>query len=382
MMPRNRGSVAKNSANKEFPQSKWCFAKMDNVQSKHAVSAAALARDGREMTRTLLPFAVFVAGFLVALGIRHVGLQILYQRARNRAPIWRALLDAIRAPSWLWCVAAALDLALRYSDFPQAYIGRAEKTIVAVLIISFTLATANLAVRWITLKGEQKEIPFAAAGLARTLVRAIVFVAGTTILLWHFEMWKSVTPLLTALGVGGLAVALALQDTLANFFAGIHIIVENPISLGDYIKLASGEDGTVTDIGWRTTRLRTGANNTVVIPNTKITTGILTNFHVPERRVVSEVVIYAALDADPDQIASIALDVAAETNGVLREPAPTVLFDPGVTLTHIQMKMFINVSSHANAGGVVSEVRVGILQRFREQGVPLPAPDRRVVIQA
>lgn len=334
------------------------------------------------MTNTLLPFAVFGAGFLVALAVRHLGLRILYQKARNRAPVWRALLDAIRAPSLLWCVAAALDIALRYSDFPENYIGKAEKTIVAALIISFTLATANLAVRWITLKGEQKDIPFAAAGLARTLIRAVVLITGTAILLWHFEMWKSVTPLLTALGVGGLAVALALQDTLANFFAGIHIIVENPISLGDYIKLSSGEDGVVSDIGWRTTRLRTGANNTVVIPNTKITSGILTNYHLPDKRVVAEVTICAGLDADPDQIAAIALDVASETEGVLREPAPTVLFDPGVMLTHIQMKMFINVASQAMSGGIVSAVRVGILHRFREQGVPLPAPDRRVVIQA
>jgi small-conductance mechanosensitive channel len=334
------------------------------------------------MTATLLPFAVFGAGFLVALAIRHLGLRLLYAKAKDRAPVWRALLDAIRGPSLLWCVAAALDIALRYSEFPENYIGRAEKTIVAVLIISFTLATANLAVRWITLKGEQKAIPFAAAGLARTLIRAVVLVIGAAILLWHFEMWKSVTPLLTALGVGGLAVALALQDTLANFFAGIHIIVENPISLGDYIKLSSGEDGVVSDIGWRTTRLRTGANNIVVIPNTKITSGILTNFHLPDRRVAAEVVIYAGLDADPDQIAGIALDVASDTEGVLREPAPTVLFDPGVTLTHIQMKLLIHVANQATSGGIMSAVRVGILQQFRNQNVPLPSPERRVVIQA
>jgi small-conductance mechanosensitive channel len=352
------------------------------VQSKHAVSPVNLAKDGREMTDRLLPFAVFGVALLLAVSLRHVGLRILYARARNRAPIWLALLDAIRGPSILWCIAAALDIALRYSDFPSAYIGLAERAIVAALIISFTLATANLAVRWITIHGERRGIPFAAAGLARTLIRAIVLVIGTAILLWHFEMWKSVTPLLTALGVGGLAVALALQDTLANFFAGIHIIVENPISLGDLIKLSSGEEGVVSDIGWRTTRLRTGANNTVVIPNQKITSGILTNFHLPDKRVIAELPILAGLDADPDQIASIALDVAADTDGVLREPAPTVLFDPGVTLTHIQMKMLVHVGSQPSAGGVVSAVKVGMLRRFREEGVPLPAPDRRVVIRA
>ena len=86
-----------------------------------------------------------------------------------------------------------------------------------------------------------------------------------------------------------IAVALALQDTLANLLAGIHILVERPIVVGDSIKLESGHEGVVTDIGWRTTRVRTGSNDMVVVPNTKITSGILVNYSLPDRRTVAEV---------------------------------------------------------------------------------------------
>ena len=76
-------------------------------------------------------------------------------------------------------------------------------------------------------------------------------ILGGLILLNHFKV--SITPILTALGVGGLAVALALQDTLSNLFGGFYVAVAGQVRLGDYIKLNTGEEGYVTDIGWRCT---------------------------------------------------------------------------------------------------------------------------------
>jgi small-conductance mechanosensitive channel len=182
----------------------------------------------------------------------------------------------------------------------------------------------------------------------------------------------NITPLLTALGVGGLAVALALQDTLANFFAGVHILIEEPIAVGDFIKLSTGEEGVVKDIGWRTTRIHTGGNNIVVIPNTKITSGILTNFSLPEKRVSAEVTIIAAHEADPAQIAGIAMDAAAGVEGVLEDPPPAVMFDPGILPTHMQMKLVVHVPAFYERGRVQSEIRARILDAFRREGIPLP----------
>ena len=107
-----------------------------------------------------------------------------------------------------------------------------------------------------------------------------------------------ITPILTALGVGGLAVALALQDTLANLFAGFYLTVAKHIRIGNYIKLSSGEEGYLVDIDWRASRLRQLTNNTVLVPNAKLSQSIVTNYHSPEHELV--VTIEASVDYASD----------------------------------------------------------------------------------
>ena len=80
----------------------------------------------------------------------------------------------------------------------------------------------------------------------------------------------SITPILASLGVGSIAVALALQDTLSNVFSGIYILIDKPFQTGDHIRLDSGFEGTVVLIGWRSTQIKTGSNNIVVVPNSKL----------------------------------------------------------------------------------------------------------------
>ena len=328
----------------------------------------------------LTPLAIFAVALVVALVIRKISLKLLYRRVKDDASFVRVILEAIRVPSILWCLMAALEVALRYASLTGNQVALATKLIVAFLIISFSLVASSVAVRMIVIHASQSEMGFAVSGLSRTLTRVFILSIGGLILLRHFNI--SITPALTALGVGGLAVALALQDTLANFFAGVHILVETPIRLGDFIKLSTGEEGVVSDIGWRTTRVRTGQNNTIVIPNTKITSGILTNYSLPDRRVAVEVAVLVAMEADPEQVAAIVMEVAGSTEGALTEPPPVVLFDPGITLTHMQFKLIVQVSDQMYKGAVQSRIRVRLLERFRDHGVPLPSTQNTVVVRS
>ena len=91
----------------------------------------------------------------------------------------------------------------------------------------------------------------------------------------------SITPMLTAMGVGGLAVALALQEPLANLFAGIVIALARQVRVGDYVKLDNGVEGYVTDFSWWSTRIRMLSNNMVLVPNAKLAQSVVTNFHLP-----------------------------------------------------------------------------------------------------
>jgi small-conductance mechanosensitive channel len=128
----------------------------------------------------------------------------------------------------------------------------------------------------------------------------------------------------------------------------------------------------VTDIGWRTTRLRTGSNDIVVVPNTKITSGILLNFSLPDRRTSGEVQILVSHQADAEQVRRIALEEAAGVDGVLGEPPPLFLFDPGVLPSQMQCKLVIQIADRGALGLIQSELRMRLLARFRAEGVPLP----------
>jgi small-conductance mechanosensitive channel len=319
----------------------------------------------------VIAFAVtLVVGWL----IRRFTLHWLSRVSTGPASFAAVAADTLGLPSLLWCLAAALDISLRYAQLNEVHMRRAGDWIEIFVIVSLSMVAASIGVRLVTGYGERRDLSLL-SGMSKTLIRVFVFSIGAMILM--HKLGYSITPLLTALGVGGLAVALALQDTLANFFAGVHILVEQPISVGDYIKISTGEEGIVSDIGWRTTRLQS-LNSLVVIPNTKVTSSILTNYSLPDARVLGEIGIVAALDADPAAVARIALETAASTEGVLKDPAPCFLFEPGVTPTHIQAKLFFGSGSKLQQGTVASAIRMSMLERFREEGIPLPPPTLRV----
>ena len=320
------------------------------------------------------PLVIFSVALVVLWILRRLFLGWLHRKAASPEGAGVLFADAIRAPSVFWCLAGAIAISLRYAELNERQVRTASVWIVIFVIVSLSLAVAAMAVRMITLYGQRQKVPFAVAGLSRTLTYVFVLSIGMMVLMHYLGL--DIRPILTALGVGGLAVALALQDTLANFFAGVHILLEEPIRVGHFIRLAPGEEGTVTDIGWRTTRVRTGQNTIIVIPNTKITTGVLINFSLPAPITVIEVPIVVGHSADARSVREIILEEALSTPDVLIEPAPTVLFDPGITPTHQQFRLYLNIEQQTKRGQVVSAFNLKLLERFRADGVPLPTANQ------
>ncbi len=322
--------------------------------------------------RVAEPTLTFLGALAATLLVRHLLLGWVRPRAQART-FARAVLETVRFPSLLWCLAAAVALSLHFVELSARQLRWASDAIVIFLIVSFSLAAASIAARTIAAYGERQGMPFALAGLTRTLTRVLVLALGLMTLLAYLRV--SITPMLTALGVGGIAVALALQDTLANFFAGLHILVERPIFVGDFIRLESGQEGVVTDIGWRTTRVRTLSGNMVVAPNTKITSGTLVNYSLPDAGGMVELPILVGHEADPDQVVRLAQQEASGVEGVSPAFAPVVLCDPGLLPTHLQFKLVLRVEDQTQRGRVLSEIRLRLLRRFRQEGVPLPTPE-------
>ena len=193
------------------------------------------------------------------------------------------------------------------------------------------------------------------------------------------------TGVLTALGVGGLAVALALHDTLSNLFAGFYVAVAGHIRLGDYIKLNSGEEGYVTDIGWRSTIIRTQAHCLIIIPNAKLAQANVTNFHLPDKRMGTNLIVNVPFENDPERIEEILLAVVqqgtGEIPGLLSEPAPTVQLEPGFGDYFLSFSVNFQVEEFARQVTVRHELRKRIWRRLREEGIQLPVPGRTVFVK-
>jgi len=327
------------------------------------------------------PLAIFVAIFIIGWVVRRLVLKALRAwtaRTKSRAGV--VLAESLGGPLLIWAAILALHVALQSSSLPGKATDWGAKTLFVLWIATLTLMCMRIARDLIRLYGSQVPGALPVATLTQNLAQIAVMILGALVLLDHFRV--SITPMLTALGVGGLAVALALQDTLSNLFGGFYVAVAGQVRLGDYIKLNTGEEGYVTDIGWRSTTIRSLGSSMVIVPNAKLAQAIVTNYHLPEKRMWASVEVRVSYDCDPDQIERVLLDIAAqgarEIPGMLADPAPSVMFDPGFGDSALDLTLNYQVAEFASQFTVRHELRKRIFRRFREEGIPIPLPARAV----
>ena len=283
----------------------------------------------------------------------------------------------LRRPSlaWVFLLAPLLAMQRGASVFPGQ---SALVSVVAILLtLSITIRTARAVGRASPQLLRRLDADVAVTGLARLLLQSAVIVAGALVLLQTLGV--AVTPLLTALGVGGLAVALALQDTLSNLFAGVHILMEKPFSPNDFIRLHSGLEGWVQDINWRTTRIRTRTQNLVVIPNREIAGSTLLNISMPKPQLRMETTVGVDYASDPVKVQAVLEDVSAvvmaNTEGALTLPAPEIHFARfGAYSLDFTIRFYI--SAYQLQEPILGALHTAIHRRFREEGISIPFPIR------
>ncbi len=332
----------------------------------------------------LIPTLAILISAVILLFVRNILLRLLHRAvSKTDTTLDNILLKSLKAPSLLWIIAIALYIGLSVSQLPQGVVYYLQKSIYVFLILSITLAIANLSSRLFREYVSRGVVQVPATGLANATIKGVVLVIGGLLILSGLGI--SITPMLTALGVGGLAVALALQDTLANLFAGIHIIMERSIRVGDFVKLETGEQGYVEDITWRTTRVRMLPNNMVIIPNSKLAQSIITNYYLPEKRMSLLIPIGVSYSSDPEHVERVLLDevkkAADEIPGLLKEPEPFVRFIPGFGDSSLDFTLICQVQEFVDQYLVQHELRKRIFRRFKEEGIEIPFPHRTVYLR-
>jgi len=329
------------------------------------------------------PGVVFVLVFASGWIVRKILFRTLSAWAKRTAAGWDDVaVSALRRPFLLWMLMLALHLAVQSSELPPRIMALAARALLVLWIASLTLAAARLAAEIVRVFGARSSI-LPVTTLTQNLVRLVVAAVGLMVILDALDI--SIAPMLAALGVGGLAVALALKDTLSNLFSGFYLGLEGRIRVGDWIRLDSGEEGCIMDIDWRTTTLRTLANNLIIVPNSRLAQATVTNFNLPEPRMSIRVAVSAPFDSDPDRIERIlqeeAAAAAAEVPGLLADPPPIARFSPGFGPHALEFTLICHVSEFAGQFLVQHELRKRILRRFRLEGIEFPYPARMVRIQ-
>lgn len=337
-----------------------------------------------ELKDITIPVALGIVSTSILFALRAIVFRLLHKWAeRTETKIDDIIIKAFKVPSLYWCIAIGLYIGVSVSELPERYIFYFSKVIHIIVIFSITIATANLSGKIFRDYVQKSELPIPTTGLVYGILKGTILVIGFLIILTVLGI--SITPLITALGVGGLAVALALQDTLANLFAGIHILVEKSIRVGDFIKLETGQEGYVEDITWRTTRIRMLPNNIVVIPNSKLAQSIVTNYYLPEKRMSLLIPVSVSYSSDPEKVEKILVEEAkkavGEVPGLLGEPEPFVRFIPGFGDSSLDFTLICQVKEFVDQYPVQHELRKRIFKRFKEEGIEIPFPHRTVYLR-
>ncbi len=332
----------------------------------------------------LEPLLILFGSLIIGFIVKKISINYLnYLGKKTKAKIWGILVNSTK--KWIvpWFMLMGFYIALELLNVRPNVLEVIHKTIFIIVVVSFTFIISQILSELIVSYEEKISSVAPITGLTQNIVKVVVFLLGGLMILHGLGI--SIAPLLTTLGIGGLAIALALQDSLKNLVAGMHIILAKDIRIGDYVKLEGGEEGYVQDIGWRSTTVRALSNNTAIVPNSRLAEAIVVNYHLPENMMSLLIPISVSYDSDPEVVEKIlaeeARKAAEDVPGLLSDPEPLARFMPGFGDSSLDFTLICKVKEFADQYLAQSELRKRIFKRFKEEGIEIPFPIRTVYVK-
>lgn len=328
----------------------------------------------------LIPALILGASLLMGFVLNYL-LRRYITRHTDLAPdsALGVLLHAVRGLPRLWCFAIGVYWTIHTVGLIEPVQRLLAYILFTILVFSITRVIVRTLERIIALRTAEARSAAAATSLLTNLVAITIYAAGAIIVLGYYGI--SIAPLITALGVGGMAVALGLQESLANLFAGLHLILSKQVRVGDYIRLDSDNEGRVTDITWRYTTILTSANNTVVVPNAKLSSAILTNYDMPEPQIAVIIPVGVSYDSDLEKVETVTVAVAAD---VMERLEGSMVKTPAVFFhtfgdSSIDFNVVLYARRFTDRTQLKHEFIKALTQRYREEGIDIPFPVRTIL---
>jgi small-conductance mechanosensitive channel len=337
----------------------------------------------RALEKWIIPSVLIIGGLFLGIILEKLFMKkIMKISLRTKWEGDDIVVQAMRGMLILWFFIGSIYGALEYAAIKPDMLHVIHKGLLILVVLSVTIALSRVCVGFINVYSRKVGGVFLSTSMFANLSKALVFVIGFLIILQTLGL--SITPILTALGVGGLAVALALKDTLSNLFSGIHIIASKQVSPGDYVKLSSGEEGHVVDITWRFTTIKSLPNNMIIVPNSSLASAIVTNYSMKDEVMSFPVQIEVSYDSDLEKVEKVTIEVAEEimkfVPGGVPEFSPLVRYH---TLgdSSINFNVILRVRNYTDQFPVKHAFIKKLISRYREEGINIPFPVRTVYMK-
>jgi small-conductance mechanosensitive channel len=338
------------------------------------------------MNQWILPIAFIVGGTLLGTIVEKTVLKQLTRNAFRQRSLGRELVyKSLDQILFLWFFLAGLLGAIATAPYIDPKIidpgirTTIRNGIFVLWAFSVIVILARLSGTYISIFLQRRA--GTSVSLFSTIIKTAVIVLGSLTILQAVGV--NVTPVIAALGIGGLAVSLAVKDTLENLMAGLSLLISKQVKTGDYIRLDSTYEGYVVDINWRNTTIRQLSNNIIFIPNSKLASSIFTNFHLPAKEISLSVGAAVGYGSDLEKVEQITLEVAKET---MREVSPDfVTKEPKVRFQDFG-DFCINFTVSMHVPEFVDQFTAKHLfikklnQRYTQDGIRVPFPTRELYV--
>jgi small-conductance mechanosensitive channel len=327
-----------------------------------------------DFTLWIVPGTFIGGGILLGMLAERIILPLV-RRASQKVHIESVALvgRSMRGMVFLWCFLAGLTGALTSISLKPGTADFLSHIPVVLFIFSLTVVLSRISVGIFDIHARKGKGDTPTISLFTNIIKLFVYILGMLVILQSLGI--SIAPVLTALGVGGLAVALALQETLSNLFAGLQILAARQIKPGDYVHLETGEEGYVTDVTWRNTTIKAIPNNMVIVPNSKIASAILTNYHQPVKEMFVYVNVGVHYDSDLEHVERATLEVANDVqisvDGAKPDHEPRIRYnefgDSGIIFRTV-----LCVEEFYASYELTHEFIKRLKKRYNEEGIIIP----------
>ncbi|NEP59149.1 MAG: mechanosensitive ion channel family protein [Symploca sp. SIO2G7] len=331
----------------------------------------------------ILPFALILFSFILGLLFEKRGLKLLKKFAKKTG--WESygiiIARALRGIVLLWFVIAGVFVATLSFPINTSVREFIQKAILATFLASVTFVVSKLAVSFVELYSNRGNEGSPLSSLFEIFTRLVIFSLGLLIIIQSLGI--AITPLLTALGIGGVSIGLALQNTLSNLFSGLNILTSQKVRVGDYIKLGSGEEGYVTDIAWRQTIIKEFNENLIIIPNSYLISSNFKNYALPEKELLITVELGVSYNSDLEQVEMVTIEIAKEVMQEVEGGIPN--FEPFLRFHQfdyfsINLTVYLRVNEFIDHLIVKHEFIKRLRKRYQLEGIELPFPIKATYI--